>query len=102
MTEGSPQRIDKWLWHARFVKTRTGAQKLAVSGDVRVNREKVSSASRLVHAGDVLTIATDQAVRVIHILGISERRGPFDEARLLYRDASTPGREASSEPLEQP
>ena len=53
------QRIDKWLWFARLAKTRTAAQKLAVSGRVRVNREKSDSASRLVRMGDVLTIALE-------------------------------------------
>ena len=84
------QRIDKWLWHARFARTRGAAQKLALSGHVRVNREKVSAASRLVRAGDVLTLALGRGVRVIRIRAIAERRGSSDDALLLYEDQSRP------------
>jgi ribosome-associated heat shock protein Hsp15 len=84
------QRIDKWLWFARVVKTRTLAQKLAISGRVRVNRERNDSASRLVKAGDTLTIASDAGVRVLKIVSPGVRRGPPAEARLLYEDLSPP------------
>ena len=82
------QRIDKWLWFARLTKTRTLAQKLALSGHVRVNREKVDAASQPVKAGDVLTIAGDRGVRVLKVLAPGARRGPAPEARLLYEDLS--------------
>ena len=82
------QRIDKWLWFARLAKTRTLAQKLALSGYVRVNREKVGAASDLVKAGDVLTIASERGVRVLKVLAPGSRRGPAPEARLLYDDLS--------------
>ncbi len=82
------QRIDKWLWFARLAKTRTLAQKLALSGRVRVNREKVAAASDLVKAGDVLTIAGERGVRVLKVLAPGGRRGPAPEARLLYEDLS--------------
>ena len=90
MTEPEAQRIDKWLWHARFARTRSAAQRLALSGHVRVNREKVVAASRLVRRGDVLTLALGPGVRVVRICGIAERRGSFDEARLLYEDEGSP------------
>lgn len=90
MTGDKGQRIDKWLWFARVVKTRTLAQKLAVSGRVRVNREKNDSASRPVKAGDTLTIALDAGVRVLRVLLPGTRRGPPAEARLLYDDLSPP------------
>jgi len=80
------QRIDKWLWHARFARTRSAAQQLARSGHVRVNREKVREASRLVRPGDVLTLGLRRGVRVVRILAIAERRDSFSEARLLYED----------------
>ena len=86
MNAPQAQRIDKWLWHARFARTRGAAQRLAVSGHVRVNRDKVVSASRLVREGDVLTLALGRGVRVIRIRAITERRGSFDEARHLYED----------------
>ena len=90
MTGEARQRIDKWLWFARVAKTRTIAQKLAISGRVRVNREKNASASRAVKVGDVLTIAFDSGVRILRIALTGERRGPASEARLLYEDLSPP------------
>jgi ribosome-associated heat shock protein Hsp15 len=84
------QRIDKWLWHARFARTRGAAQQLARSGHVRLNRDKVRDASRLVRPGDVLTLGLRRGVRVIRILSIAERRDSFELARLLYEDASPP------------
>ena len=80
------QRIDKWLWHARFARTRSAAQRLAVSGHVRVNREKVTAASRLVREGDVLTLALGGGVRVLRIAAIAARRGSFAEAQRLYSE----------------
>ncbi|MEZ5871168.1 MAG: RNA-binding S4 domain-containing protein [Nitratireductor sp.] len=87
---GQSQRIDKWLWHARVVKSRTLAQKLVSSGKVRVNREKTTSANHAVRVGDVLTISLDRDVLVREILGIGHSRRPFSEARLLYRDLTPP------------
>jgi ribosome-associated heat shock protein Hsp15 len=85
------QRIDKWLWFARLARTRTLAQKLAVSGKVRVNREKNDSASRTVGAGDILTIVVGSAVRVLRVVSPGVRRGPPSEARVLYDDLAPPG-----------
>jgi ribosome-associated heat shock protein Hsp15 len=90
MSEADAQRIDKWLWHARFARTRSAAQRLAISGHVRINRDKDFSASRLVRRGDVLTLALGPGVRVIRISGIAERRGSFEDARRLYEDATPP------------
>lgn len=90
MTGDVRQRIDKWLWFARLAKTRTGAQRLAVSGRVRVNGTKTDSASRLVKIGDVLTIALDSGVRVLKVVAEGVRRGPATEARQLYEDLSPP------------
>src|SRR5258708_36926438 len=82
------QRLDKWLWFARLAKTRTLCQKLAVSGHVRINRDRMDSASHPVKIGDVLTIALPGGVRVLRIVATGERRGPAPEARLLYEDLS--------------
>jgi len=90
LDSGPSQRIDKWLWHAHFARTRSAAQRLALSGHVRVNRDKVTAASRLVREGDVLTLALGAGVRVIRIRGIADRRGSFEEALLLYLDESAP------------
>jgi len=88
MSAPDAQRIDKWLWHARFARTRGAAQQLARSGHVRVNRDKVREASRLVRAGDVLTLSLRRGIRVIRILGIADRRDGFDQAQLHYEDAA--------------
>jgi ribosome-associated heat shock protein Hsp15 len=90
MAGSDRQRIDKWLWFARLAKTRTGAQRLAVSGRVRVNGTKSESASRPVKIGDVLTIAFDSGVRVFRIAAEGVRRGRSVEARQLYEDLSPP------------
>ena len=82
------QRIDKWLWFARLTKTRTLAQKLALSGRVRINREKVEAVSQLVKPDDVITIAGDRGVRVLKVAAPGTRRGPAPEAQLLYQDLS--------------
>ncbi len=82
------QRIDKWLWHARMARTRTAAQHLAVSGRIRVNREKTDTSSRAVKIGDVLTMGLEGSVRVLRIVAFAARRGPAAEARLLYEDLS--------------
>jgi ribosome-associated heat shock protein Hsp15 len=80
------QRIDKWLWHARLVRTRTAARAFAVSGRVRVNREKNASPAHLLRAGDVLTISLSGRVRVLRVRAIAERRGAASDAALLYED----------------
>jgi len=92
MTVGDDDRlrIDKWLWYARLARTRTLAQKLAVSGRVRVNRQKNDSSARQLRIGDVLTIALDSGVRVLKVAATGNRRGPASEARLLYEDLSPP------------
>ncbi len=99
------QRIDKWLWFARLVKSRTLAQKLALSGRVRINREKVEAASQLIKAGDVLTIASDRGVRVLKVVAPGTRRGPAPEAQLLYEDlspAETPHRADAASAADRP
>ena len=84
MAAQSSQRVDKWLWHARFARTRTAAQRLAVSGHVRINKQKVNSASRPVRPGDVLTLALGRAVVVLTVVAVAARRGSVDLAQTLY------------------
>ena len=84
------QRIDKWLWHARVVRTRTAAAALANAGNVRLNGARVGAASQLVRTGDVVTVALDRAVRVLKVTGFAERRGDADAARPLCEDLSEP------------
>src|SRR4051812_22427103 len=77
-------RIDKWLWHARFCKTRALAQAKAAAGHVRVNGHRVEKPSATVRVGDVMTFAAGGRVIAVRVLGLGERRGPAPEARLLY------------------
>jgi ribosome-associated heat shock protein Hsp15 len=79
-------RLDKWLWFARVVKSRTTAAGLIENGKTRLNRSKVLKPSQGVRAGDVLTVAIGPRVRVLKILALGVRRGPAQEARLLYED----------------
>lgn len=83
---GDRQRIDKWLWFARVVKTRTLAQELAESGRVRLNGRKVDASSQPVKVGDVLTIGIAGRVRVLEVKAFAERRGGAPEAQTLYED----------------
>jgi ribosome-associated heat shock protein Hsp15 len=80
------QRIDKWLWHARVVKTRSDAASLVTSGHVRLNGVREKSPGHAVKPGDVLTIALDRTVRVLKVVGFAERRGDAPSARALYAD----------------
>ncbi|MFD1199725.1 RNA-binding S4 domain-containing protein [Brucella gallinifaecis] len=80
------QRIDKWLFFARVVKSRSLAAKLAVGGKVRVNSQKIDQAAYQVKIGDVLTITLERHVVIYKVLTFGERRGPAPEARLLYED----------------
>ena len=85
---GERLRIDKWLWHARFFKSRTLSAKLVASGKLRVNREVVRKSGYTVKPGDVLTFPKGKDIRVIEIVSLGERRGPAAEAQTLYRDLS--------------
>ena len=80
------QRIDKWLWHARVVRTRSSAAALVDEGYVRLNGERVGANSQPVKSGDVVTVALDRTVRVLKVTGFAERRGDADAARLLFED----------------
>jgi ribosome-associated heat shock protein Hsp15 len=79
------QRIDKWLWHARMVRTRSAAAALTQAGHVRVNGTRVIAPSHLLRRGDVVTLALDRSVRLLRVEGFCERRGDAAAARALYR-----------------
>lgn len=82
------QRLDKWLWHARVVRSRTSAAELAASGHVRINGVRAGSASQPVRIGDVLTIALDRRVRLMRVTGFSERRGSATAAGALFEEVT--------------
>ena len=75
------QRLDKWLWHARVVKARTSAAALVEAGHVRINGVREKAPGHAVKAGDVLTVGLDRSVRILKIVGFSERRGDASAAR---------------------
>lgn len=83
------QRLDKWLWFARVVKSRTIATRLVGDGHVRLNGMRIVVPARLVQPGDVLTIALERQVRVLRIVDPGQGRGPFEQARHLYEDLTT-------------
>ena len=84
--EPDRQRIDRWLWHARLVRTRAAAAALAGAGYVRVNGVRINAPGRMVHSGDVVTVALDRSVRVLKVRGFRERRGPAGSTEGLYDD----------------
>ncbi len=79
-------RLDKFLWFARIVKTRSAAQALAEQGRLRLNGRVIDRSHAPVQAGDVLSFAVHGRVRVLRVEAIPERRGPPAEARLLYTE----------------
>ena len=108
MTDGNAvpdtQRIDRWLWHARFFKTRTLASKFVTDGKVRITRDddtfRAEKPSTTVRPGDVLVFSRNDVLRIVEILQCAARRGPASEARTLYDDQSPP-QESSSAPKEE-
>jgi ribosome-associated heat shock protein Hsp15 len=87
---GSAIRLDKWLWQARFCKTRGIAARMISEGAVRVNAAPVTKPATLVRVGDGLSFARGGVVHVVRILSLGSRRGPAPEARALYNDLDTP------------
>jgi len=83
---GPRLRLDKWLWQARFFKTRALAADVIAAGSVRVNGTRISRPGRDVGPGDVLTFPQGPRIRVIRILTLGLRRGPAPEAQELYLD----------------
>ena len=93
---GDPSpRLDKWLWHARFFKSRTLATAQCAAGKIRVDGTAVSKAHAAVRPGQVLTFVQGRHVRVVKVLALGKRRGPASEAQTLYEDLSPPTRETA-------
>lgn len=87
---GATQRIDKWLWFARLLKTRTLAAEFVTAGKVRLNKARVEKASHVLRVGDVLTMMLNRRVRLFKVTGLGERRGPSAAARSLYEELTAP------------
>lgn len=91
--EASPAatiRLDKWLWHARFCKSRSVAQRLVEGGGVRLNGVRTKKPSASVRVGDGVTFAYAGRIHVVRVAALGARRGPSGEARGLYIDLDAP------------
>ena len=84
------QRLDKWLWDARFFKSRSLATKFCAAGRLRVNEQGVRKAHHGLRVGDVLTFPKARHIRVVRVAGLGTRRGPAKEAQELYDDLQPP------------
>jgi ribosome-associated heat shock protein Hsp15 len=87
MSQGA-LRMDKWLWQARFFKTKALAGRVCTAGKVRVDGAKINKSHFLVRPGQVLTFPQGRGVRVVRVIALGDRRGPAKEAILLYEDLS--------------
>ena len=83
-------RVDKWLWYARFFKSRTQASKLCTSGKIRLNSRLIKKANSTLKKGDVLTFPKGDNIRVIKVISLANRRGPAKEAVTLFKDLEPP------------
>lgn len=85
---GESLRLDKWLWYARFFKTRANATRAISGGRFRLDGEVMSKPHRAAQPGQVLTFTQGDRVRVIRVVALGTRRGPASEAVELYEDLS--------------
>jgi ribosome-associated heat shock protein Hsp15 len=99
---GRGLRADKWLWQARFFKSRSLAQRLLEAGRLRINGTRVTKSHALVYPGDVLTFAKGPHVRVVRITALGTRRGPASEAATLYEDLAPVARGRRKAPEVEP
>lgn len=91
-------RADKWLWFARFFKSRTLAAKLCAGGRLRINGNPVAKSHAVVRCGDVLTFQREHDIRVIRVVLLGTRRGPATDAQTLYEDLEPPHSPAEDTP----
>lgn len=93
-------RLDRWLWQARFFRTRGLATRFVSGKGVRINARRVTKPAAAVRVGDGLSFALNGEVRVLRVLALGTRRGPATEARALYRDADADRTSAAVSPLD--
>lgn len=79
-------RLDKWLWHARFIRHRELAAELVAGRRIRLNEQVVTKTHQLVRPGDTITLADPVRLRVLRVQALGERRGPAAEAQKLYEE----------------
>jgi ribosome-associated heat shock protein Hsp15 len=96
----SSQRLDKWLWFTRMLKSRTLAADLVSAGKVRLNGERVTKPSQTVKTGDTLTFVLHERPRVLEVVAGGDRRGSAPEAQQLYKDLSPPPVLRAAEPAQ--
>lgn len=94
------QRLDKWLWFARFFKSRSIAARQCQDNKVRVNRAVCSKPSHAVRPGDIVSFNQGRTVRVVKMLAPGTRRGPASEAQALYEDLFAPTSDETEEPVQ--
>ena len=82
------QRLDKWLWCARFMRQRSDCARLVAQGSIRINRLPTEKAHAKLRVGDVLTLPVHNTVLVIRVAALAARRGPAPEARTLYEEVA--------------
>ncbi|MCA8878426.1 MAG: RNA-binding S4 domain-containing protein [Rhodobacteraceae bacterium] len=91
-------RADKWLWQARFFKSRSRAAAIVEAGHLRINGQRAVKPSQTVRVGDTLTFVQERDVRVVRVLALGSRRGPAEEARQLYDDLTPPSEPSPGAP----
>ena len=99
---GALQRLDRWLWFARVVKTRTLAASLVLDGKVRVNRVRVDKPSQTIRPGDVITVTAHSRVRILKVSALGERRGSATVAQSLYEDLTPTSGSSGNDPAPSP
>lgn len=92
------QRLDKWLWYARFFKSRSLASKFCATGKLRINEAVNKKAHHALHIDDVLTFPKGDHIRVIRIKDLGTRRGAAPEAQALYEDLDPPQPRKKTDP----
>lgn len=95
-------RVDKWLWYARFFKTRSLAAKVVSAGSVRIDGAHIKKPSATVTVGNTLTFAQEKDIRVVRVAALGHRRGPAPEAQALYEDLAPPTKEPSDRAIRHP
>jgi ribosome-associated heat shock protein Hsp15 len=97
-------RMDRWLWFARFFKSRSMATRVCAARSIRVNGTIAAKPNHMIRPGDVLTFPIGRDIRVIRVQALGMRRGPAPEAQALYEDLAPPGPRipAAIDPLKGP